>query len=96
MTNKQIASNNSDDSIYSEGNRKNMAILTMNLFKLWDLTTEEQLNLLGLSSSSRSVLTKYRKGTALPATRDLLDRVGWLMAIHKALSLLYPDKIIQI
>ena len=92
MTNRQISANNSDNSIYSEENRKNMAILTMNLFKLWNLTTEEQLNLLGLSSSSRAVLTKYRKGTALPATRDLLDRVGWLMAIHKALGLLYPDK----
>ena len=92
MTHRQSTANNSGDSVYSEENRKNMAILTMKLFQLWELTTDEQLNLLGFSSSSRAVLSKYKKGTALPATRDLLDRVGWLMAIHKALGLLYPDK----
>ncbi len=80
-----------EDSVYSEKNRKNMAVLTMNLFKLWGISTEDQLNLLGLSPSSRAVLGKYRKGNALPATRDLMDRVGWLMSIHKALGLLYPD-----
>ncbi|MDD5286061.1 MAG: MbcA/ParS/Xre antitoxin family protein, partial [Desulfuromonadaceae bacterium] len=31
-----------------------------------------------------------RNGEALPESRDTLDRVGWLMAIHKALGLLYP------
>ena len=57
---------------------------------MWELPTSDQLNLLGLSETSRSLLSRYRKGEPLSAGRDVLDRVGWLMAIHKALRLLYP------
>ena len=54
-------------------------------------STAEQLNLLGLSETSRALLTKYRKGEPLPLSRDVQDRVGWLLSIHKALRLLYPQ-----
>jgi len=70
--------------------RQAMAKLVTRLFELWDLDTAAQLNLLGLSKKSRALLTKYRKGEALSSNRDTLDRVGWLLAIHKALRLLYP------
>jgi len=74
----------------SAESRKALATLVIKLFHLWDLDTASQLELLGLSPKSRSMLSKYAKGEALPATRDMYDRVGWLLAIHKALRLLYP------
>lgn len=70
--------------------RRNLAKLVTRLFELWELSTGDQLNLLGLSETSRSLLSRYRRGEPLSAGRDVLDRVGWLMAIHKALRLLYP------
>lgn len=71
--------------------RKKIAKLIMNLFDKWAIDTSTQLNLLGLSSKSRALLGPYKAGTKpIPNTRDSLDRIGWLLAIHKALRLLYP------
>lgn len=75
----------------SEESRSKQAVLVSNLFDHWKLGTEDQLNLLGLSATSRSMLGKYRKGNALSSSRDMQDRIGWLFAIHKALRLLYPQ-----
>lgn len=76
----------------AESARKDLAKILMRLFELWHLDTATQLNLLGLSASSRSLLMKYRNGiTALSTSRDSLDRAGWLLAIHKDLRLLYPQ-----
>ncbi len=77
--------------ISSRENRIKLAKLVTKLFDLWNLSTADQLELLGLSTTSRAMLTKYRQGTALPSSRDMLDRVGWLLSIHKALRLLYPQ-----
>lgn len=75
----------------SVDNRKKAAKLITKLFELWNLDNATQLNLLGLSETSRALLGKYRSGeTPLPASRDVRDRVGWLLACHKALRLLYP------
>jgi hypothetical protein len=60
------------------------------LFALWDLPAADQLTLLGLSESNRIALQRYAKGEALAANRDLLERAGHLLGIHKALKLLYP------
>ena len=81
----------SDDDFRSEEGRSALAKMVMKLFSLWQLSTADQLELLGLSVKSRAMLSKYAKGDALPEARDTLDRVGWLMAIHKALRLLYPQ-----
>ena len=70
--------------------RGKTAKLITRLFELWQLPTADQLNLLGLSETSRALLAKYRKGDPLPLSRDVQDRVGWLLAVHKALRLLYP------
>ncbi len=78
------------ESIQSREGRKKLAIRTMRLFKLWDLSTQEQLNLLGMSANSRAALSKYKRGEPLSISRDTLDRVGWLLGIHKALRLLFP------
>lgn len=79
-----------DIDLSSNDSRSALAKLVVKLFLQWGLSTADQLELLGLSPNSRAMLSKYGKGEALPATRDILDRVGWLLAIHKALSLLYP------
>lgn len=71
--------------------RQKLATLIIRLFDRWQLSTADQLELLGLSSSSRAMLGKYRKGKAVPASRDVLDRIGWLLAIHKSLRILYPQ-----
>lgn len=73
----------------SEARRK-LARLVTRLFELWDLPTVDQLELLGLSRTSRAQISKYRKGGAVPSSRDMLDRIGWLLSIHKSLRLLYP------
>jgi hypothetical protein len=70
--------------------RQTLSKLLTNLFAKWELSTQEQLNLLGLSSCSRAILSKYRRGGALTKSRDMLDRAGWILAIHKALRLLFP------
>ena len=86
-----ILKNEMTADLSSEDSRRKLAKLIMRLFELWQLDQATQLNLLGLSVSSRSLLAKYRNGEyALSSSRDTLDRIGWLLAIHKALRLLYP------
>jgi len=70
--------------------RRKLAQMVTRLFELWDLPATDQLELLGLSRTSRAQISKYRKGGALPSSRDMLDRIGWLLSIHKSLRLLYP------
>jgi hypothetical protein len=74
----------------SEEARVGLAKLITKLFDLWSLSTSDRLELLGQSANSRANLTKYRNGSPLPNLRDLLDRTGWLLSIHKSLRLLYP------
>ena len=70
--------------------RRKLARMVTRLFELWGLPTADQLELLGLSRTSRAQISRYRKGGALPSSRDMLDRIGWLLSIHKSLRLLYP------
>ena len=60
------------------------------LFDLWQLSTSDRLALLGMSSENRSALQRYAQGEPLAANRDLMDRAGHLLGIHKSLKLLYP------
>jgi hypothetical protein len=78
--------------LHSQDSRASMAGLLMRLFDLWGLGNQEQLQLLGLDPSSRTTLARYRKGHPLANNRDLLDRVGHLLAIHKTLRSLFPDQ----
>lgn len=70
--------------------RQALSRMVIRLFQHWNISTADQLNLLGLSETSRAMLSRYSRGEALPSTRDMKDRVGWLFSIHKALRLLYP------
>ena len=70
--------------------RQALARMVIRLFQHWKIATADQLNLLGLSETSRAMLSRDARGEALLSTRDMKDRVGWLLSIHKALRLLYP------
>ncbi len=70
--------------------RRKLARMVTRLFELWGLPAADQLELLGLSRTSRAQISRYRQGRALPSSRDMLDRIGWLLSIHKSLRLLYP------
>ena len=67
-----------------------LAGMVVNLFDHWRLSSEDQLALLGLDPASRATLARYRKGQPLSASRDLMERVGHLLAIHKSLRIIFP------
>jgi hypothetical protein len=73
-----------------EVDRSKITPMLLKMFELWNLTTEEKLAALGLSTDNRAALTRYKKGEAISASRDMLDRAGNLLAIHKDLRLLFP------
>jgi hypothetical protein len=68
-----------------------LAKLVMQLFAHWGVSTAEQAALLGLSADNRATLARYRKGEPLADSRDLLDRAGHLLGIHKSLQTLFPQ-----
>lgn len=63
------------------------------LLEHWRLTSAEQAEVLGLSAGSRSTIARYRSGEPLADNRDLLDRAGHLLGIHKSLRLLFPHDL---
>lgn len=68
-----------------------LSTMVMALLDHWKLNTEDQAALLGVASSSRAVLSKYRKGSPIGTSRDQYERVGHLLSIHKNLRLLFPQ-----
>jgi hypothetical protein len=70
--------------------RSKITPMLLKLFELWDLTSEEKLAALGLSMENRAALGRYKRGEAISASRDMLDRAGNLLSIHKNLRLLFP------
>lgn len=70
--------------------RSRLAAMVTKLLDHWSLTAVEQSALLGLSTTSRSTLARYREGEPLADSRDLLDRAGHLLGIHKSLRILFP------
>ena len=82
----------------SEGNpsspeidRKAIAGMLMKLFDHWKLSTEEQLDAMGLAKENRAALSRYRRGEPIAASRDTMERAGHLLGIHKNLRLLFPQ-----
>lgn len=84
MTNTQTA----ETSVTPD--RGAIAKMLMRLFEHWAISTEDQLDLLGLASDNRGALTRYRKGSPISPSRDAIERAGHLLAIHKNLRLLFP------
>lgn len=69
--------------------RARLAAMVMTLLDHWQLSAVEQAALLGLSGGSRSTLARYRAGEPFADSRDLLDRAGHLLGIHKSLRVLF-------
>lgn len=74
----------------TEGQRGALARQVVKLFEHWQLDNATACEMLGLSPNTRSTLNRYAQGAPLADQRDLLDRVGNLMGIHKSLRLLFP------
>jgi len=74
----------------SRESRVRLAAMVTRLLEHWRLSAAEQAEVLGLSAASRSTLGRYRTGEPLADNRDLLDRAGHLLGIHKSLRLLFP------
>lgn len=70
--------------------RRAISSMLMTLFDYWKFTPEEQLDALGLSTTHRAILAKYRRGEPISANRDTMERAGHLLVIHKNLRLLFP------
>ena len=70
--------------------RGRLASMVTRLLDHWQLTASEQAEVLGLSPGSRTTLARYRGGEPFADNRDLLDRAGHLLGIHKSLRLLFP------
>ncbi|MBI1395044.1 MAG: DUF2384 domain-containing protein [Betaproteobacteria bacterium] len=81
----------STHSLRSRDARVSLARMITRLFDHWQITAAEQAALLGLSPDNRSTLARYRRGEPLADSRDLLDRAGHLLGIHKALRILFPQ-----
>lgn len=61
-----------------------------NIANLWQLSTEEQLLLLG--SPPRSTFFKWKKQPeSANLARDTLERISYILGIYKALQILLPD-----
>ena len=56
---------------------------------LWDLSSEEQMTLLGLTS--RSTFFNWRRDPAVSLSKDTLERISYVLGIYKALRILLPD-----
>jgi hypothetical protein len=74
----------------SRAARARLAAMVTRLLDHWQFSAAEQAEVLGLSPGSRSTLARYRSGEPLADSRDLLDRAGHLLGIHKSLRLLFP------
>jgi transcriptional regulator with XRE-family HTH domain len=76
--------------LHARDSRAQLARMIVQLLDHWQLNATDQSLLLGLSSQSRSTLSRYRRGEPLADSADLLARAGHLLGIHKALRILFP------
>ena len=61
-----------------------------NIARDWRLSTQEQMQLLGLSASS--TFFKWKKDPAVTLPRDTLERISYILGIYKALQILLPEQ----
>ena len=57
---------------------------------LWELSTDEQMTLLGVTA--RSTFFKWKKNPNAVLTKDALERISYVLGIYKALQILLPDE----
>ncbi len=71
--------------------RSALSRMVMTLMHHWALSTDDQASLLGLAPGNRAALAAYRRGAPVGTSRDQLERVGHLLAIHQGLRSLFPQ-----
>jgi hypothetical protein len=62
----------------------------LKIAELWNLSTEEQMTLLGVST--RSTFFGWKKDGEALLSRDTLERISYVLGIYKALQILLPDE----
>jgi len=77
--------------INSPESRKTLAKMMIKLFDHWGLETSDRLELLGIDADCQGILDQFRSGeVALHETGETMERVSWLLTIHKSLGTAYP------
>lgn len=56
----------------------------------WELSVDEQMRLLGMTS--RSTFYKWRKEQNPPLPKDTLERISYILGIYAALQILLPNE----
>lgn len=64
--------------------------MIMKLFELWNLSTTEQLDILGLDKNDSSNLIRYYHEIVIGRNPDLHERIVHLLSIHKSLRIIFP------
>lgn len=76
----------------SEPNRVNTIALKLffNITAAWELTTDQQMTLLG--EPGKTTFYKWKKGEVKGLSKDTLERISYISGIYKALRLLFPSE----
>lgn len=61
-----------------------------NIAELWKLSGSEQMALLGLTS--RSTFQSWKAGQVTKVSRDVIERISYLLGIFKGINILLPDR----
>jgi hypothetical protein len=76
--------------INSPESRRTLAKTMIKLFDHWGIEAGDQLILLGLDADCQGIQDQFRSGeAALPETGETMERVSWLLTVHKALRIAY-------
>lgn len=63
-----------------------------NLTSKWQLSAKQQRTLIGSPSETTFFRWKANPESATSLSRDTLDRISYLLGIHKAACILFPSK----
>lgn len=70
--------------------RAKLTKMVCKLFSLWQLSTDDQLILLGYSPKSVHTMRRYQNGQSFPYRKNLIERVGHLLSLHASIRTLFP------
>lgn len=76
-----------DVDIHTKESRIALTKMIMRLFDLWQISLADQAALINRSPST---IRRYKNGECFADNKDMHDRVGNLLLIHKNLRILYP------
>lgn len=76
--------------INSQEYRARVAKMVTNLFDHWGIHPKDQATLLDLPDGDNETLARYRAGAFFGPNSNVLRRTGELLAVHKALRVIFP------